>query len=736
MFPFGSAVSRRTRHISRHPLQRVRLTIRRNRVVLLLTWLLLYSSFALLSPPLLDDADSVHAEVAREMLLRHDPVTLYANGIRYLEKAPLLYWSMAASMDVFGVSTAAARFPLALYVLALVLCVEVFARRAFRSVRAGLYAAMALLLSFGIFIFTRILIPDAIVCLWLTASLYCFWLTENAPPERRETPILPCIGFAAACAMNILTKGLIGLVFPAGTVLLYLLITRGVRGTLRRVRELHPLLSAIVFLAMAAPWHVAAGLANPTEGHPAPITHTGPGWAFWRGWVVGMPTYANVHGWTWFYFMNEHLLRYLNLRVPRDYDTVPLVLFWGLLAVWLMPWSAFLPSALLAAPWRKSAWLLRERFTARRTPREKRWLLRFSNELDAEERTLLLLGIAGLLPVVFFSLSTRQEYYVLPAMPFLAMLIAYWLDREAAQAEAMQIPDPLVTAGQRVGIAILWTGCVATAVCLYFLIHTKAPSPGADLSTLLKQNPGDYALSFGHFLDLNGPAMGAFRLPLAITACACLIGSVGAWWLRREYRPHESNMVLALGALAFLLAAHIGLTTFSPVLTSEQLAAAIAPTLQPADLIVINGEYESGSTLGFYLQRDNIHILHGHSSNLWYGSFFTDAPLIFETDDSLALKWAGPRRVFLWTETDNVPHLPGHAVVIAESGGKEILSNSAARVSGPQAEYLNRSLGAVPEPTRAAALPPEAAHDSPRPSAPRAAHARVRHSRASRRRRR
>src|ERR1700759_4490663 len=72
----------------------------RNRLILLVLWLFFYASLTLFVPPLLDDADSVHAEVAREMLLRHDWVTLYANGIRYLEKAPLLYWSMAASMQV------------------------------------------------------------------------------------------------------------------------------------------------------------------------------------------------------------------------------------------------------------------------------------------------------------------------------------------------------------------------------------------------------------------------------------------------------------------------------------------------------------------------------------------------------------------------------------------------------------------------------------------------------------
>ena len=68
----------------------------RNWPVLLLLWAVFYASFTLWTPPLLDDADSVHAEVAREMLLRHDYVTLYANGIRYLEKAPLYYWADGA----------------------------------------------------------------------------------------------------------------------------------------------------------------------------------------------------------------------------------------------------------------------------------------------------------------------------------------------------------------------------------------------------------------------------------------------------------------------------------------------------------------------------------------------------------------------------------------------------------------------------------------------------------------
>ena len=166
----------------------------RNRLILVALWLALYASFSLFTPPLLDDADSVHAEVAREILLRHDWVTLYANGIRYLEKAPLLYWSMAGSFKLFGVHTFAARIPLSLSVLGLALLLETFARRAFASARAGLYAALILLSSFGIFIFTRITIPDVMVCLWLALALYAYCLTDpdthSIHPESPGAPSL------------------------------------------------------------------------------------------------------------------------------------------------------------------------------------------------------------------------------------------------------------------------------------------------------------------------------------------------------------------------------------------------------------------------------------------------------------------------------------------------------------------------------------------------------------------
>jgi hypothetical protein len=472
-------------------------------------------------------------------------------------------------------------------------------------------------------------------------------------PQPAPNPLL-CWAFATCCALNVLTKGLIGIVFPLLIVLTHIALTRrSLASVVERIAQLSPISSTLIFLAIAAPWHILIALANPTQGHPGDLTF------IHHHWSVPQPTDGNVHGWLWFYFVNEHLLRYLNLRVPRDYDTVPLLLFWALLLIWLMPWSAYLLRALRTIPWRKS---IRPLVSIR--------------TLSAQESTRLLLGLWALIPLLFFSLSTRQEYYVLPSLPPLILLITAWLNDEATEAESFTIPNPLTRAGQRISVVLLILGSIASLIAGFFVLRAHPPGPSTDLAALLQQNPGDYALSFGHFLDLNAQAMGAFRDPLIITAVALFAGTLANWLLRRNYKPHAANLCLAAATFAFLLAAHVGLQIFAPVLSSQQLAAAIAPVLKPSDIIVIHGEYESASTLAFYLRRDDLHILDGRSSNLWYGSFFPDAPHVFEDTFSLNLKWTQPRRIFLWQDLGQpVPSLPGQIYFIAQSGGKEILSN-------------------------------------------------------------
>jgi 4-amino-4-deoxy-L-arabinose transferase-like glycosyltransferase len=590
--------------------------MRRSRKIILTLaalWLLLYASFTLFSPPLLDDADSVHAEVAREMVARHDWITLYANGIRYLEKAPLMYWSMAASFTLFGPQDWAARLPLAIATLALFLVVYATGRRMFASETAGFYTALILLTSFGIFIYTRIIIPDVIVCLWLSLAMLLFWISLEQPQPSRAT----AWGFAAACALNVLTKGLIGVVFPLAIVVIFLLLN----GNIGHLRRWHPFSSLLVFLVIALPWHLAAGIANPSQGNPGGTT----------------PATGNVHGFFWFYFVNEQVLRYLNRRVPRDYDTVPLLLFWGLLAVWLMPWIAFVFKAIVP--------------------------------VRTDQAWKLLVIWAGVV-MLFFSFSTRQEYYALPALPALALMIGGWLNREGR----CSADDPLRIAGRRIAVVLFLLGATGGLLAAYLAIHAQPPAPGVDISTLLTQNPGDYALSLGHFLDLSARAMSAFRVPLTLTAIAFVAGTLANLILRFNNMVRIGNYALFAMMVVFLIAAHMALVTFSPVLSSKILADAIRPQLQAGDVVEIHGEYEAGSTLGFYLRRQ-VRILNGRSSDLWYGSFFSDAPRIFDDDASFQRLWGGPQRIFLWTPTDQVPALSGPAYVIAQSGGKEVLSN-------------------------------------------------------------
>lgn len=171
--------------------------------ILFALWLLIYGS-TIFTPALLDDADTVHAEAAREMLLRHDWVTLYANGIRYLEKAPLMYWGVAASFKIFGVHEWSARLPLLIGVLALLL-VAYWLGRSLYGESGGFYSALVLVTAVGPYLYTRFLIPDILVGLWLTLSFGFFLRTlEEERPSR-----LACWGLVASVALNVLTKGLI-----------------------------------------------------------------------------------------------------------------------------------------------------------------------------------------------------------------------------------------------------------------------------------------------------------------------------------------------------------------------------------------------------------------------------------------------------------------------------------------------------------------------------------------------
>jgi len=583
-------------------------------LALIALWAVIYMA-GLSRPALLDDADTVHAEAAKEMVQRHDWVTLYANGVRYLEKAPLMYWGVATSYTLFGVSEWSTRFPLVLGVLAMILSTYGLGRWALGD-EGGFDSGLVLATALGPYLFTRFLIPDVAVGLWLTLTFWLFLVSlEQERPERWT-----CWGLAAVCALNVLTKGLIGLVFPAGAIGLYLLLT----GNLRHLLKLRLVSSALVFFAVAAPWHILAALRNPAQG--------------------------NVRGFLWFYFVNEHILRFLNRRVPRDYDTVPLLLFWVLLVLWLIPWTVFLPQSLQEVP--------------------RRWR-EFRSQMSRRQRAYLLFFLWNLVIVGFFSLSTRQEYYTIPAIPGMALLVGGWLQRERTSAA-----DSPERRGGRISSAVLLvTGVIIAAVGFALLLFSKPPAPGADLSDLLRKHPQDYALSFGHFLDLTPQAMGAFRVPLFGFSLAFLLGAVANWILRRRDRAGAGNVALVAMMVIVLACVRIAFGIFSPILSSKDLALAIREQYRPGDQIVVIGLYENASSLNFYTGIP-LHSLRSPGGNMWYGTQFPGAPRVFETQASFVEMWNGPHRVFLWAEEEDPPALRGlPRYEVARRGGKIIFSN-------------------------------------------------------------
>jgi 4-amino-4-deoxy-L-arabinose transferase-like glycosyltransferase len=582
-------------------------------LLIFLLWIAIYFA-GMFTPALMDDVDTIHAEAAREMVLRHDWVTLYTDGIRYLEKAPFMYWSVAASYSVFGVSDWCTRLPLMLGALALMLATYVLGKSAYGE-RGGLYSAAVLGTAVGPYIYTRFQIPDLIVGLWLTLGFYFFLRSLQEENPSRFT----CWGFAATCALSVLTKSLIGLVFPFATIGLFLLLTHN----LRHLLKLRLVSSSIVFLAIAAPWHILAAIRNPAQGA--------------------------VRGFLWFYFVNEQFLRYVNKRVPAGYDTVPLFIFWGLLLVWMIPWTVFLPEAVGEIP---------------------RWK-ELRSRLNVRQQGNLLFALWALVIVGFFSFSTRQEYYTLPALPALALLIGGWLAEES-------VPEATPSrrrAGRISSWVLLLLAVVAAVAGIALLLWSRAPAAGTDLADLLKKNPQDYDLSLGHFLDLTPQALGAFRWPLIGAIVSLFVGSSLNLFFRMRRRPVVGNAMLALMMVGLLTCVHSAFATFSPILSSSQLAKAVQHSYRPGDLIVVDGQYHQASTLNFYTGVP-VRVLHEPSGNLWYGSKFPDAPHVFETEASFTTLWSGPHTVFLWSDQEDPKELYGlQRYSLASSGGKYVFTN-------------------------------------------------------------
>jgi 4-amino-4-deoxy-L-arabinose transferase-like glycosyltransferase len=604
----------------------------------LTTWLIFLALFftvqfaSLFTPALMDDVDASHAQTAQHIIDSGNWVTTQTNGIRYIEKPPLPFWLVTISYKLFGENSFATHLPNALAILGLTWLAWLWARRAWDA-RAGLYAGLAVLTSIGPFLFTRFIIPESILSLLLLIALYSLLTSlEDNQPRR--------VYWAwAALALALLIKGLIAPVFFFGGAIPYLWLS----GQGRRWRDLKPFTGSLLFLAIAAPWHILVGLANRGEGHP----------------IGNHPTLGNVHNWWYFYFINEHVFRFFGKRYPHDYNKLPTLAYWLLHLVWLFPWSLFLP-ALFAVAWKtRRTWLPQLRHYDQPFPLEPSAL-----QPRFRVHTIWLLSLFSVFSLVFFSISTNQEYYTFPVWPPLFILIAgvmATIEEHASTDARRTVSIAWLTDAQAV-FAII--GIAVAAALAWGLWDSRALPFVPDIGTLLAHRAvGNYTLSMSHFFDLTGPSFAALRLPASLAATAFLLGPAIGWILRRKGKHLAATISIALTSAVFLIAAHIAFARFSPMLSSERMAETIMQRGSPADTFIIMGEQSDASSVVYYTHnffhgKPALVVLprcgqHGEGSTLLWGSCYTDAPDIFLSDQQLSSTWGTGDRKWLFAQDVN-----------------------------------------------------------------------------------
>lgn len=579
-------------------------------LIVLLVAVAIYLGCVISPPSLMDDVDAVQAQIARNMISSGDWVTARLDGVAYLEKGPLTYWLIAIFFKILGVKDWVARLPFALSGIGLAWLTTAMGIWAFGK-RAGFYAGLCISTCIGLFLFTRVLIPDVMVTFTVALAM---WAILRALDENESHPRLWAAILGASFGAGLLLKSLIGVLFPLAGGLLYLALTRQLF-VARTWKRLHPFIAAAVALVIAVPWHVLATLRNPP--YFSLSFHSGPG---------------EYHGFLWFFFMNEQVLRFLNLRYPRDYNTVPRLYFWLFHFLWLFPWSVYFPAVAK---------------------------LSFRPLDRAGKMRLLALCWTGFL-LLFFSLSTTQEYYSMPCYPALALLLG----------SAMATENQWIRRATYVLCGIAATAALVTLTL--FVLVRNVPAPG-DIFSALSQHPSAYTLSLGHMEDLTIRSFAYLKAPLLFASLAFLIGAIGA------FRSAGLRAVLAasLMMVLFFQAARLAMVVFDPYLSSRPLAKALMQA--PRGALIIARPYYAFSSVFFYTDRTAL-ILNGRYNNLEYGSYAPDAPQVFIDDTQFKELWLQPDRYYLLAFDTGLPQLQAlvsaqRLFAVAESGGKSLLTN-------------------------------------------------------------
>lgn len=348
--------------------------------ILFLTLLIgVYFFIGLGSRPLFVPDEGRYAEIAREMIANHDYITPYLNGIKYFEKPVLFYWLGVAAIKTGGLNLWSLRSINALLALAGCILTYLTGRILFNR-GTGLLAAVILATSSLFYVMTHMISLDLPVTVFLSATLYAFILAARTNTDHLFRRYLYASAMAAALA--VLTKGLIGIVFPAMIIGAWIIVTQQWR-LLTRLPFIRCLL---IFFLIAAPWHLLVGYRNPE--------------------------------FFYFYFIEQHFLRYATMDIGH-YQ--PVWFFIPTLIIGFFPWIVFLPQTLTATCWPA--------------------IRRSMKTMQVEHFFLLW----AMLVFLFFSFSKSKLIpYILPVFPPLAILTAHYLQTMFHRRPAASIKTGLL----------------------------------------------------------------------------------------------------------------------------------------------------------------------------------------------------------------------------------------------------------------------------------------------------
>jgi 4-amino-4-deoxy-L-arabinose transferase-like glycosyltransferase len=546
--------------------------------------------------PLFVPDEGRYAEIAREMLTTKDFITPHLNGIKYFEKPVLFYWLESAAIYLGGLNLWSIRSVNVL--LGLMGCLATYGTaRCLYNRETGILAALILGTSTLYFVMSHMVSLDLPVTVFIMLTLYGFLLgIHHAPGLSRR---LFLWGAAIAAASAVLTKGLIGLVFPLMIIGTWMLLTK----EWRLLTRIYLPSCLLIFFLVATPWHILVQQHNPE--------------------------------FFYFYFINQHFLRYTSMDVGH-YQ--PLWFFIPNLILGFFPWIVFLPQTIAGvfssrlsrdtSPLSSrspsplpSCGLIAEPSAA--APHQSSRAA-FSTETEASPPQLssraafsagpsafsnsqtpsLFFLIWAVLIFSFFSFSKSKLIpYILPVFPPLAILTAHYLQQAIQNKPRRGIKLSF--------IALFCISILCSIAFLIFLKNNALPNP-----SLAK----GYLYSAASLLTLG-----------ASIACFYAYRSV-----------YQALLVTFIATWLFLLLSLTSMT-YIDTRTIQPFARLLNPILTAQDEVIAYNQYFQD--LPFYLQR-RITILNW-KNELEYGMQHQDTSTWMINDETFWQRWHSPRRLFV-----------------------------------------------------------------------------------------